>query len=553
MQERTWNEWVKLAYRYFSYPILQQGWKLYSKGLIFDCYDEGGMVGGTVGSRAYGNGGSGDAKLVKDGFQTSTCTCQRGASCEHLAALAFLFLEEDLAFDAYKLLMPGGSGWGAKSVVTPAFDERRQVAASEAALAVAQSAAGKAPLKAAAPSPNSNTEDWYRYFESTFPVEHYSNLRAIQGMYDHVTGKLMRLAGADWKPTLRLLYELQVLLFVMQLADQVVANRNRYLGYYDSYAAAESGQEIAERCCNRLVELLGEIDTDEANRLYEDRLQSMADYLAAHAFPAFSGPIPWSYVYTSTWWGLLWRQDRVDREKTRLNRALRSDSLAPKQADQYILASLGFDVHDRQDEAAMRKAEQLNHKSPMLFYPYLHGFAAERQWERMMIWLEWMVPFVPMIRYGAEESYFSLWATVLPHVDAEDRWKRAVMALIPRSMPYYSAYLLQRERFQEWVDIHMALGITPLDLRVSDYKPVETNSKDLLLPWFHHGIERFIAEKNRDSYKKAVRLMKRLESLYRRLKKQDQWERYLSHVSVKYSRLRAFQQELGKLKKEGDA
>ncbi|MNI87313.1 hypothetical protein D3C73_1445020 [compost metagenome] len=56
-------------------------------------------------------------------------------------------------------------------------------------------------------------------------------------------------------------------------------------------------------------------------------------------------------------------------------------------------------------------------------------------------------------------------------------------------------------------------------------------------------------QKNRDAYKQAVRRLKKLASIYKKLRELDRWNTYVEHLTTRYSRLRAFQEELrrGKL------
>ncbi|MNN63281.1 hypothetical protein D3C81_1786490 [compost metagenome] len=59
-------------------------------------------------------------------------------------------------------------------------------------------------------------------------------------------------------------------------------------------------------------------------------------------------------------------------------------------------------------------------------------------------------------------------------------------------------------------------------------------------------MEKAVAEKNRDSYKLAIRHLKKLNSLYKQLGKNELWEDYLARLHLKYARLRAFKEELAK-------
>lgn len=55
-----------------------------------------------------------------------------------------------------------------------------------------------------------------------------------------------------------------------------------------------------------------------------------------------------------------------------------------------------------------------------------------------------------------------------------------------------------------------------------------------------------IEERNRKSYKRAVRYLKKLRTLYKRLKRTDEWDAFIIHIANLHSRLRALQEELRK-------
>jgi uncharacterized Zn finger protein len=78
---------------------------------------------------------------------------------------------------------------------------------------------------------------------------------------------------------------------------------------------------------------------------------------------------------------------------------------------------------------------------------------------------------------------------------------------------------------------------------------LEKTDLRLVLPLYHQDAERYILEKNRQSYKQAVRLLKKLAGFYKKLKEQDRWQLYIGQLAERHSRLRAFQEELrrGKL------
>ncbi len=52
-----------------------------------------------------------------------------------------------------------------------------------------------------------------------------------------------------------------------------------------------------------------------------------------------------------------------------------------------------------------------------------------------------------------------------------------------------------------------------------------------------------IQQKNRQNYKEAVRYLKKLRTIYKKLKKEEKWEVYFEQLLQKTKRLRAFQEE----------
>jgi hypothetical protein len=117
-------------------------------------------------------------------------------------------------------------------------------------------------------------------------------------------------------------------------------------------------------------------------------------------------------------------------------------------------------------------------------------------------------------------------------------------SLLPRSYYYYTAYLLQTERFRQWVDLQLSNRISPLNLYAAELKAVEKYDPALLLPLYHQAVERAVLEKNRTSYKTAVKLLKKLQAYYKKLGREAEWERYVHRLAMKFARLRAFQEEL---------
>ncbi len=92
----------------------------------------------------------------------------------------------------------------------------------------------------------------------------------------------------------------------------------------------------------------------------------------------------------------------------------------------------------------------------------------------------------------------------------------------------------------------LSSGRDPANYKVTGAKACRTGAPQLLLPFYHQAVERHMSHKNRDGYKAAVKLLKRLSKLYGRLKQEERWQHYIEQFATRHSRLRALQEELRK-------
>jgi uncharacterized Zn finger protein len=72
---------------------------------------------------------------------------------------------------------------------------------------------------------------------------------------------------------------------------------------------------------------------------------------------------------------------------------------------------------------------------------------------------------------------------------------------------------------------------------------ISKNNPSLLMPLYHDAVEFSISNRNRDSYKKAVKYLKKLRTIYKKEKMMDFWDTYLENLLLKTKRLRAFHEE----------
>src|SRR5690606_2950293 len=114
----------------------------------------------------------------------------------------------------------------------------------------------------------------------------------------------------------------------------------------------------------------------------------------------------------------------------------------------------------------------------------------------------------PQIRRASNEQFHFMmkcWREAARHTRSEDQYERALVALLPRSYPDYCRHLLDSGETKRWVDFHLLNGISPQHIHPADLKTVEQSDAGLLLPLYHQAVEKYIGQKNRTSYREAVK------------------------------------------------
>ncbi|MFK2825584.1 hypothetical protein QYG89_07820 [Bacillus sp. B190/17] len=125
-------------------------------------------------------------------------------------------------------------------------------------------------------------------------------------------------------------------------------------------------------------------------------------------------------------------------------------------------------------------------------------------------------------------------------------YKSLLEQMLPYSFSDLSFYLISAGQYREWVELVIWMDSDLTDLDRNGLKEAAKHAPREVLPLYHHGILRLIEERNRASYKKAVRYLKRLRTLYKKLKQADRWDVYIHHLLEEKKRLRAFQEECRK-------
>ncbi|SEC23330.1 SWIM zinc finger family protein [Paenibacillus sp. GP183] len=510
---------MKQVQQLYDAVILERGWNYYHKGQVTSVQLKGITIEALVkGTQTY------EVVIDLEHFPNSECSCPHEGLCKHIAA-AFFYLytpygrPEMLLQQLKHAILTRRKSKGAP----PTPSEKKTVI----------------PAK---PNENELPQEWNRFFDGKFHGFSISHQHSIETFYESALATLPAYAD-DWKSSREKLYRLHIILFIMRKIEQFYQDtKSSYLSYYH-----ESGcKAAAENSLEKLVQVLEEIDPNTTFDADSDHWLTTLEMLGDMSLHGKDSPINWLFVYRCLWWGITGKSAWNKKEKQRLEMLLDKKDLLNRRRDILTIARAHFDVMEGKMDTALERLAALHTRHAADFFIYLKHDDQLEQWEDMLVWLRWLLPSIPKATHEDFRTFCQYWMDAAKHVDSDAEWVQVMESLLPRSYYYYTAYLLQTHRYKQWVDLQMANRISPLSLYALELRAIEEHDPGLLLPLYHQAAERAILEKNRASYKTAVRLLKKLNGYYKWLKLEDRWEQYIYRLSDKFSRLRAFQEELKK-------
>ncbi|MBU8881097.1 SWIM zinc finger family protein [Bacillus sp. FJAT-29790] len=252
-----------------------------------------------------------------------------------------------------------------------------------------------------------------------------------------------------------------------------------------------------------------------------------------------------THLYRLLWTNFFQKKDWCKKEIEKL------EAIEPKTFP-IIVGDLHLHILQRDDEMALRIVTVPEiAMTPYLLY-WLDLFTSHKEWKRMGPYVE---EFIKKLKdylsiqedYRAKASYMKLAIkAVAPFCSATGRpdlYEKVLIETLPYSYSEYEYTLFDNKSFDKWADLHAFMGYEIDMLHNDRIKALEKQDPAKLLPLYHHSIHDHISLRGRDHYREAVRKMKKLRTLYKKLKRQDDWELFLETLLEKTKRLRAFQEE----------
>ena len=483
--------------------------------------------------------------LNLDSFSSNHCSCPVPANCKHM--IAVLLEYANLQERPVHALVNAHSSTMFKQVVKPSphiGPNRSATQTLDRKVEASAKLKGQASLISTLP-----ISEWHDLFERCIgPL----GMKIPNAQYAQSALASIRAIEPQLSPVMELLYQFHAHLFVLNklvIPPQHQVNySNYYMGFHAQVAADDMQDAIGQIVANELAiksepEQWGYIE-DTLTMLRKQMLtepQNLQYFL---------------YVYNQLW--LKWIYPNLDDKKICLEeleylQSAKDELGASLSRLPWMLTQSWMQFYLSQDEQAwalLKTADKIFNIHPEHLYPFLSILLKDEAWSRMNNWLVELGPLLSNHRNNKLSHYWTCWeATVLHLPEAEQSMWSTLISMLPHSRHIYEDKLLAHGKWKQWMDYQLSTGKEPLDFRVTVFQPIEKNAPELLLPFYHQAVERYIVQKNRDSYKQAVKLLKRLSKLYKKTKQEARWGLFITALATRNSRLRALQEELrrGKL------
>ncbi|AOZ92630.1 SWIM zinc finger family protein [Paenibacillus crassostreae] len=541
MDDTQWQNLIQNVAHNFNDLTIKRGFQYFKQGRVhsFTMSGPDHIEAVVEGTEDY------SIKINIESFSANHCNCPVTANCKHI--IAVLLEYANLQDRSVHALVNAHSAAMFKQVTKPSPHTAANRSIIQTPL---QKAEASAKLKEQASHLSTKPiSEWYELFEQCItPL----GMKIPNGQYAQNALASIYTIKPQLSPVMELLFHLQVHLFVLKKLVKPLQKSenisNFYMGFHTQVAADDVLAEIERTFLNKLP-----LPTEPENWPY------MKETLKGLRNDMLIEPQNLQYfldVYNQLWSHWIYPNhigsemyleelEHLQSAKDELGTSL---SRLP-----WMLAQSWMHFYLTQDElswALLKVGDKIYTIHPNHLYHFLSILMQTEEWARLTEWLIQIGPLLSSNRNSNLHQYWSYWETTIQyHPEAEQSMWATLVSMLPLSRNIYEEKLLNHGKWKQWMDYQLSTGREPLDYRVTVFQPVEKHAPELLLPFYHQAVERYVVQKNRDSYKLAVKLLKRLSKLYKKLKQEARWELFIASFVTRYSRLRALQEELrrGKL------
>ncbi|WP_027409235.1 hypothetical protein [Anoxybacteroides tepidamans] len=393
---------------------------------------------------------------------------------------------------------------------------------------------------------SASVSDWHEQFQSAYE-QFLSQYRTIDYWFaHHLCDRFFPslLDKAPYATVEKRFYHLHAALFTFCRLIEYGEHFER-LSYQRSYweSAVSDFTGIIRNKCGSLL------NTD-ISPSYLALLEDSCEYARAALFAGQGFTEMRVRVYQIVWNVFAAKGLSIEQEQEKLQKEKEND--AARFECSIALAHLAFLRGSDEEVFDLTK----NMDAPdVLYYTmfWLRELGRLGQWMRMKAWWSPLIDVINSFHAFSYNYKMQMTQEILylleQYTDAtgdSSDYEQFLQLLLPYSAYDYSHFLISRKQYKKWVDLHLIAGVEIENIHRLFLTAIEKHDRSLLLPLYHQGVQKMIQAKNRQSYKRAVKYLKKMRAYYRALKRYDVWLEYRDRLLEETKRLRAFYEELQK-------
>ncbi|MBS4218936.1 hypothetical protein KHA96_11480 [Bacillus sp. FJAT-49711] len=455
-----------------------------------------------------------NVELVFEHPSLSTCTCPEQGICRHQVALFFTVLSR--AQSVFLWLQE----WKSHYQIADVLSTLQR---------------GSDLLKKMPPQMENGPEQWIERIQSAYANVSAKNFYQLEEWARVCYKRLLGFAPVEreWKPLFQLFAACESLKVINSLASE--PKKQAHLSTF------------AEQMLEEADEALSKIATTASPFAFDEYFHFLREN--SHHFLEEETVFPTEYtdIYMKLWSALFKKRRDLLQEWDRLKA-----NMDKEHDDRIDIAFIHIAIMLEEDDAAIRHMKELGSAIAPYALRWMKLLQSDRAKGRLNhylpIFIDQITTFISSLAHSYEQAQFTralfqiLDSNTVLNLDSS-LLERVYMKLLPYSRFQYNEYLLGKQDYKKWAElqVYSKNSIDIIDRHTIDI--VSKHDPAALKPLYHETITSLINNRGRDSYKRAVRYLKRLQKLYKKEKKLKQWELYLSTLLNNTKRLRAFQEE----------
>lgn len=497
--------------------LVQKGLMLYRQGLVTKVRLEEDNVTATVQDVT-----PVQVELNLNFFQTSTCTCPAEGICRHQLA-AFFY-----AYGKIASVMEWVENWR-----KPIHDRKN---AKDFGLQRA-----KDLLKASGVM-KPDYDAWVESFQVSFDsmIRSHTNLKPylLSELFQVYSRKIKASAPVEqeWRQLYFLIATVHSFHNLLKLSTDQGFHEEEISRYY---------QELFYDAMDDVENLVEKLNVHALPFAFDEFIKKLKDDSTRLISQEYILSFEPTYLYIVLWTKLFKKRIWHEEELTRIMQA-------EHQTLPMIVGTIHQHVMLKMDEEALRILHILDEYATPFMLFWLEKMTAGKDWRRAGPYIDTFSSMAKKYIRTLSDHYakidFARTAirTVSKYAFENkklDLYEKILIQTLPYSYRSYDEFLFDQGWYEKWSDLQAYIGYDISYIPKDKLQILQKERPDILLPLYHQSIQQHIEMKNRGNYREAVKQLKKLRTLYKKLKRSDEFQQFLDILLDRTKRLRAFHQE----------